>query len=198
MPDLKKAELIEGVVHMSSPVRLEHQGRPHFLIAGWLWNYHLATPGTLGADNATVRLDARNVPQPDAMLFIDPERGGQARIDADDYVANAPELVAEVAASSAAYDLHEKLEVYQRNQVREFIIWRVLDNAIDWFLLRNGVYEPLPPNDNGVLKSDIFPGLWLDARALLTEDFPKFLAVAQQGLASAEHAKFVASLAKVR
>src|SRR5262249_19824990 len=114
MPELKKAELIEGVVYMPSPVRVDRHGSPHANLVGWLVVSGAATPGLKSASAATIRLDEMNEPQPDALLMIEPARGGQARISDDNYVENAPELVAEIAASSASYDLHTKLDVYQR------------------------------------------------------------------------------------
>jgi Uma2 family endonuclease len=194
MPNLKKAELIEGVVYMPSPVRHRRHGRPNLHLAAWVGHYEAATPGVEGADNTTARLDVENEPQPDVLLLIDPARGGQARISADDYVEAAPELVAEVAASSASYDLHTKLDVYRRNGVREYLVWRVLERAVDWFVLRGGRYEPLAPGPDGILRSEVFPGLWLDPAALLGGDLARVLAVVQQGTASAEHAAFVARL----
>jgi Uma2 family endonuclease len=194
MPGLKKAELIEGVVYMPSPVRLLRHGRPRSHLTAWLAHYEAATPGVVEGDNCTTRLDQDNVPQPDALLLIDPARGGQARLSADDYVEDAPELVAEVAASTASYDLHTKLEVYRRNGVREFVVWRVLERQLDWFVLRQGRYEPLPPGPDGLVRSEVFPGLWLDPEALVRADLARVLAVAQQGLASPEHATFVARL----
>src|SRR5438045_1369951 len=86
MPHLKKAELIDGVVHVPSPVRCEDHGEPHLSLVGCLFLYRARTPGVRGADNASVRLDLGNMPQPDAVLFISPDHGGQARIDEDDYV----------------------------------------------------------------------------------------------------------------
>jgi Uma2 family endonuclease len=194
MPHLKKAELIEGVVYMPSPVRVRRHGHPHFRLIAWLGAYEGVTPGVLGADNTTARLDLDNDAQPDVLLLIDPARGGQAQISADDYIESAPELVAEVAASSASYDLHTKLDVYRRNGVREYLVWRVLDDEFDWFVLRNGQFQPLAPDAGGVLRSEVFPGLWLDAAALLRGDMSRVLAVVQQGLASPEHAAFVQRL----
>jgi len=106
MPHLKKAELIDGVVYMGSPVRFERHGKPHSYAIGWLAVYCAATPGVDLGDNATVRLDVDNEPQPDALLRLDPSVGGQSRISDDDYVEGAPELIVEIAASSASYDLH--------------------------------------------------------------------------------------------
>lgn len=194
MPHVNKAELIEGVVYMPSPVRHRRHGRPHIHFDTWLGLYEAATPGVEASNNSTIRLDLGNEPQPDALLLIDPARGGQATISADDYIESAPELVAEIAASSASYDLHSKLESYRRNQAREYVVWRVLDKAIDWFILRGELYEKLAPDADGFLKSSVFPGLWLDAPALIRGELARVLAVVQQGTASPEHAVFVARL----
>ncbi len=194
MPQLKKAELIEGVVYMPSPARFQRHGRPNAHLITWLGLYESATPGVEGGGNSTARLDLDNEPQPDALLLIDPARGGQARISPDDYVEAAPELVGEVAASSASIDLNTKLHVYRRNGVREYIVWRVLDQEVDWFVLRAGQYERLAPDGAGILRSEVFPGLWLDPAALVRRDLARVLAVLQQGLASPEHAAFVARL----
>lgn len=194
IPHLKKAELIEGVVYVPSPLRHRAHSHPHVHLVTWLGQYEASTPGVQAGANGTVRLDLDNEPQPDALLFIDPACGGQARIDADDYIAGAPELVAEVASSSASYDLHVKLRVYRRNGVREYIVWRVLEEEIDWFVLRAGQYERMPLDAAGFYKSAVFPGLWLDPAALLRGDLATVLAVVQRGLASAEHAAFVTRL----
>ena len=194
MPHVKKAELIEGVVHMPSPVSHKRHSRQHVFLVTWLGTYLSATPGSDAGDNGTVRLDWDNEPQPDGILRILPERGGQSQDDEDGYIAGAPELVAEVSASSASYDLHEKLRAYQRNGVLEYLVWRVHDSAIDWFVLRGGGYEPLPLTDSGHYHSEKFPGLWLDPSAMIRGDLAAALAVLQQGLASPEHAAFVARL----
>jgi Uma2 family endonuclease len=194
MPGVKKAELIEGVVYMPAAVRYEGHGRQHALLSWWLATYMARTPGVGLGDNATVRLDWDNVPQPDLLLRLPESLGGQSRVDADGYIEGPPELVAEIVASSAAYDLHQKLSVYRRHGVREYIIWRVLDEAIDWFILREGRFDRLEPDTGGIYKSEAFPGLWLDAAALLRGDQAAVLAVLNEGLASPEHAEFVARL----
>ena len=194
MPYLKKAELIEGVVYVPSPARHRYHGHQHTHLISLLGYYEAHTPGVEASDNVTVRLDLDNEPQPDALLFIDPACDGQARIDADGYIEDAPELVAEVAASSASYDLHAKLRVYRRNGTREYIVWRVLDKEIDWFVLRAGQYERLPLDAEGLYHSEVFLGLWLDPAALLRGDLATVLAVVQRGLASPEHAAFAARL----
>src|SRR5919202_5685904 len=144
MPPNVKAELSEGIVYMPSPVRATNHARPHALIVGWLSAYWFATPGVDLFDNATLRLDLDNEPQPDAALCIDPARGGHARIGADDYLEGAPELVVEVAASSAAYDLGDKLQVYRRNGVVEYIVWTMYERQLHWWRLSDGVYVPMP------------------------------------------------------
>lgn len=198
LPQLKKAELIEGVVHVPSPVRFRRHSGPHADLISWLVYYRAATPGVDAGDNSSVRLDLDNGLQPDAVLIVEPEYGGQAKISADDYLEEAPELVAEVAASSVSIDLGSKLNVYRRNQVQEYLVWRVLNRAFDWFVLREDHYDRLAPDTAGVLKSVIFPGLWLDTAALIRRDIAVVLSVLQQGLASPEHAAFVARLVQAK
>jgi Putative restriction endonuclease len=134
MPEVKKAELIEGVVYMGSPVRADGHGEQHLDLVTLFGVYKIATPGVRAADNATVRLDLDNEPQPDAALYVDPACGGQCRLT-DGYITNGPELVGEIASSSVSIDLGIKFHVYRRNGVREYIVWRVRDRAIDWFIL---------------------------------------------------------------
>jgi Uma2 family endonuclease len=193
MPQLKKAQLIEGVVYMPSPVRQRHHSRPHAMIVTWLGTYCAATSGVELGDNATVRLDLDNEPQPDALLRL--ERGGTSRISEDDYIEGPPELVVEVASSSASVDLHAKKEAYRRNGVQEYLVWRVRDREVSWFALREGRYELLGAGEEGVLRSEVFPGLWLVVEALLAEDLPRLLAGLEPGLASAEHGQFRQRLA---
>lgn len=195
MPDVKKAELIEGIVYMPSPVSATRHGDPHALVVTWLGVYQSETPGVIASDNATCVLDADNTPQPDAHLRIDPDKGGAARLGDHGYLAGPPELAVEIAASSASYDLHGKLNAYRRSGVREYLVWRTLDEAVDWLVLREGRYEPLAPDEAGVLKSEVFPGLRLDPEALLRRDLARVLAVLREGTTSPEHAAFVARLA---
>jgi Uma2 family endonuclease len=192
MPHLKKAELIEGIVYMASPLRFESHAEPHANIIGWLALYKAATPGVRLGDNATVRLDIDNEPQPDALLRI--EKGGQSTISQDDYVEGAPELIVEIAASSASYDVHQKLNVYRRNQVQEYLVWRFYEQEFDWFRLQAGEYIKLEPDSDGIIRSQIFPGLWLDKNALLMGDLGKVLVILQRGLETAEHRDFVNKL----
>ncbi|MFB2833388.1 Uma2 family endonuclease, partial [Floridanema evergladense] len=194
MPDRKKAELIEGVVYMASPLRITNHGNPHARIMTWLGYYWSGTPGIELGDNTTVRLDLDNEPQPDALLRI--EVGGQSTISQDGYVEGAPELIVEIAASTVSIDFNQKLKVYRRNGVQEYLVWRVDDSEFDWFRLNAGEYIKLESDSNGIIYSQVFPGLWLDKAALLVGNLAKVLEVLQQGLASQEHQDFVQQLAK--
>ena len=196
MPHLKKAELIEGVVYVSSPLRFKGHGQPHGDLIIWLGTYKVSTPGVELGDNATVRLDLDNEPQPDVLLLIDEKLGGQAKISEDDYIEGAPELVAEVAASSASNDLYDKKRAYRRNGVKEYIVWQILENKLDWFSLESGEYVILKPDTSGIIKSRIFADLWLAEAALLTGNMNQVLAVLQQGLNSTEHQAFVERLSR--
>lgn len=198
MPHIKKAELIEGVVYMSTAVRFKSHGRPHGWIVGWLTVYSAATLGVSLGDNTSVRLDADNEVQPDALLRLDDALGGRSRISDDDYVEGAPELIVEIAASSASYDLHEKLKVYRRNGVQEYVVWQIYDMRLDWFRLSEGAYVPLQPDADGVIRSQVFPGLHLNGTRLLAGDMGGVLAELQKGLATAEHAAFVEGLRTIR
>ena len=204
MPHLKKAELIEGVVYMPSPVRIDLHGRPHAQIMAWLGAYWIATPGVDLADNSTVYLDSNNEPQPDALLRIEPAQGGRSRIINKGYVEGAPELIVEVApiqsgfkatGTSADYDLQDKLEVYQRCSVQEYIVWQTQEERLDWFQLVNGKYVAFTPNAEGVIESQIFPGLRLAVPALLAGDRVKVSSELQIGLQTTAHAAFVERLA---
>jgi Uma2 family endonuclease len=198
MPDLKKAELIEGEVYMPSPVRYRRHGHPHTRLITWLGAYETNTPGVETAGNGSVRLDLDNELQPDVLLIIRPDHGGQARISEDDYIEGAPELVAEVASSSASYDLGKKLNVYRRCGVLEYVVWRVLDRQVDWFVNRDGRFELLPPSADGIIRSTVFPGLWLDPAALVQGKKKTVQEILEQGFNSPEHAEFVARLERTR
>ncbi len=196
MPRLKKAELIEGIVYVPSPLRFQPHAEPHARAMTWLGVYQANTLGSRLGDNPTVRLDLDNEPQPDAVLLVNPEAGGQSQLGDDGYVEGAPELVAEVAASSAAIDLGDKKRAYRRNEVREYIVWQVFDQKIDWFSWQEGDYTALMPDDQGIIRSREFPGLWLQVSAILAGEMQQVLAVLQQGLSSVEHQAFVDRLAR--
>jgi Uma2 family endonuclease len=196
MPHLKKAELIDGVVYVASPTRWDEHAVPHQALALLLSSYWAYTPGTQGGDSGTVRLDMKNVPQPDLTLIILPSHGGRVRFDEGGYIAGASELVGEISASTASIDLNKKFRLYLRHQVSEYIVWRVYDEEIDWFVRREGRFERLQPDGSGVYRSEAFRGLWLDAQALIKLDLLRALQVLQQGLASPEHEDFVQRLAQ--
>jgi len=191
-PNIKKAELIEGVVYMPSPTRLTQHGQPHSDIVTWLGAYRAATAEVRAANNTTVCLDNENEVQPDALLYR--TRGGRTQVSEDDYLAGPPELIVEIAASSAAYDLHVKRRVYQRVGVQEYLALQVYEQRADWFVLREGVYEALAEDENGVLRSEAFPGLWLSVPAFWAGDLAAMLATLQAGLASPEHTAFVGTM----
>jgi Uma2 family endonuclease len=198
MPDVKKAELVNGVVYMASPVIFNSHAEPHSHIMHWLGSYCMFTPNIRCADNATLILDKQNVPQPDGLLFIEPEHRGRAHVNDDGYLAGSPELVVEVTSSSASIDVGPKLKVYQRKGIREYLIWRVFDEAIDWYSLRGKSYYPLPATSDGILKSKTFPGLWLNVSALLEGDLSAVYEVLQRGVATPAHSAFVKRLASSR
>ncbi|AOY83916.2 MULTISPECIES: Uma2 family endonuclease [Moorena] len=196
MPDTKKAELIEGVVYVASPVRITKHANPHGKIITWLGVYEAATPGVMLGDNPTVRLDFDNEPQPDAILRIDQQKGGQSRITDDDYIEGAPELIVGIAASSASYDLHDKLRAYRRNGVKEYLVWLVQEQQFRWYELDAGEYLQQQPDQLGVLSSNVFPGLQLAVEPLLAGEMQRVLAVLQEGIDSKAHKDFVARLAQ--
>jgi Uma2 family endonuclease len=195
MPSLRKAELIEGMVYMPAALRFKSHGQPHGWIMTWLGNYEAMTSGVAFGVEPTVRLDIDNEPQPDAVLLIMPEVGGQARLSEDDYIEGAPELVVEIAASSVAIDLHAKKQAYRRNGVKEYIVWQVLDQTISWFYLEKGEYLGLSVDTDGIVRSRVFPGLWLAVSELLIGNMQGVLAVLHQGVQSAEHGAFVQKFA---
>ncbi len=194
MRRVNKAELIEGIVYMPSPVRITNHGHPHAVLIGWLTHYLSKTPGLIIGDNSTIRLDEDNAPQPDVMLLIPRTAGGAAKIDDDGCVSGPPELVAEVTASSVSIDLHAKLNAYRRNGVREYLVWRTEETAIDWFILRQGQYVPLAAGTDGLIRSETFPGLWLDPAALLRSDLPRLFEVLEASTRGDDHAAFLRRL----
>jgi Uma2 family endonuclease len=196
MPDLKHAELIDGIVYMSSPLSREH-GVPHFDLAGWLSGYAANTPGCGGDIECTWLMGERDVPQPDLSLWISPQSGGQSRV-AGDYAAGAPELIVEVAAFSRTRDLGVKLRLYQWMGVREYLVAVVTESKFIWHEQTANGFQELSADPDGILRSRYFPGLWLDPAAFWSRDRALVHAVLQQGLATPEHPAFVARLAAHR
>ena len=175
MHDVKKAELIEGIVHMPSPVRAEAHAEPDGLIHIWLGIYAIEHDLKF-FPTATLLLDTENSFQPDSVLCSKPRKGGRVWLNAKGYLCGSPELVVEVAASSASIDLRDKLRVYRRLEVNEYIVWRTQDKALDWFVLDDGEYKKLTTGRDHKLRSQVFQGLVLDVNALLKMDGAKVLA----------------------
>jgi Uma2 family endonuclease len=194
MGDGLRAELIGGVVYIPSPLKPRH-GRMHALVMRWLAEYEEDTPGTEVLDNTTNILGPDSEPQPDGCLLILPEKGGQTRENEDGYLEGAAELMAEIAASTESYDLHSKKTDYEKAGVKEYVVVALRQARVFWFVSRNGRFEELPPGPDGVLRSEVFPGLWLDPNALLRRDRKHLLEVLRQGLATREHTDFVKILA---
>ena len=190
-PEIKKAELIEGVVYVASPVRVRRHGVPHSRIITWLGVYQASTPGINIADNATFRLDLENEPQPDVAVWIEE---GQAAVDADDYLAGAPELLVEVAASSAAIDLNDKLRAYRRNGVQEYLVLLTHEQEVRWVAFREGETYSIEPDAQGVLHSQVLPGLALAPALFWQGNLAGVLEVLQQSMATPLHADFVKRL----
>jgi len=193
MPDVK-AELINGVVCiMASPVSTDHSDS-HVDLAGFVAYYRAFTPGVGANDNATTRLKPGNIPQPDVLLRVLDSHGGKTTIGADRYLHGAPELIGEVAWSSLDYDRDTKRPLYQKAGVREFILWNVEEQLIEWSILRGKEFEFLMPDSDGIIRSEAFPGLWLDVEAMVRRDTGSVFRILQQGIASPEHARFVEKL----
>ena len=195
MPPSFKAELIDGIVYlMSPPLSAEHHGEPDSLLQTWLGTYAVETPGVKSATNSTTRLGGDDVPQPDASLRILHSHGGRARIGGNGYLEGPPELVVEIAASSASIDVRSKLSSYRRAGVQEYLVWRTEDGAIDWWQLEEDEYRPIPAQADGTVRSRVFPGLWLDVPAALADNGAKILVTLRRGLRGAKHTAFVAEL----
>jgi len=187
MTQVKKAELIEGTVFMPLPVRAQKHAQPHSHLSGWLVLYASETPNVGSFDNPSLRLDLDNEPQPDLVLIKRATSGGRVKISADDYIEGPPELVVEIVASSRAYDLHQKKAVYRRNGVQEYLAWITGEPRVVWWQLAEGEYKEITPGGNGLIKSRVFPGLWLDSKALLRGDLRGVLDTLRRGLDSPEH-----------
>ena len=194
-PNLKKAELIEGIVYMPSPVNAAYHGNPHFDLIAWLGIYRASVPGLFGSDNATLRLDNINEPQPDALLYLDAVRGGRARLDGEGYLEGPVELVVEVAASTASYDMNQKKATYARHSILEYLVVLTHERRVVWFVLRDGGYAELAADAAGIIRSEVFPGLWLNVAAFWNRDLAALLATVQEGIATPEHRAYIRSLA---
>jgi Uma2 family endonuclease len=197
MPPNTKAELVGGMVYMPSPLSDDH-GEQDNDVSGWLFLYKVATPGLRSPNNATVKLDDLGEPQPDCQLRIPAELGGQTHLDEKRYITGAPELVVEIARSSRSFDLKQKKADYEKAGVLEYLVVELEPNRVHWFMRCGNRFENLLPGPDGIYRSNVFPGLWLDGDALFAEDRRRLIEVLNQGLATAEHAAFVARLANAR
>lgn len=195
MPRDFRAELVGGVVYVASPLKRRH-GTNHLPLGMVLFAYEHRTPGTESGDNATLLLGDDAEPQPDLYLRILPEYGGQSSTTKDDYVKGPPELVAEIAHSSRALDLHAKRHDYARYGVREYLVFSLRDNQLLWFDLQED--RELPADADGVIRIRTFPGLWINMAALIARDFGNLIATLEQGLETPEHAAFMERLGKER
>jgi Uma2 family endonuclease len=193
MPSDFRAELIGGMVIVPSPLSSEH-AQYHALMMGWLTNYWGATPGVRAQDNATIILGDTSEPQPDGALVIDWEYGGQTALSDHGYTVGPPELIVEVASSSESIDLNAKRHGYEHAGVLEYVVLVIRQQVVRWFVLRQGVYQEVQADTDGIFKSTVFPGLWLHEDALCQLDVPRVMATLYQGLASPEHAAFVQQL----
>jgi Uma2 family endonuclease len=192
MPDATWAELVGGRVYMPSPVRNDHS-EPDDDISYWYGHYKRATKGLRSGKNATVILGPFGETQPDGHLRIPQALGGQTRIERG-YIVGAPELVVEIARTSRSYDLNEKKTEYAQAGVREYVVIELDPDRVHWFILRNGQFEELPVEADGIYRSEVFPGLWLDADALFAEGLDRVTEVLEQGLRTPAHAAFAAQL----
>jgi Uma2 family endonuclease len=197
MPPSTRAELVGGVVYMPSPMQQDHCDESR-IVAGWLDSYQRLTPGVEGGDGGTIKLDPRGEPQPDHHLRIPTTHGGRCGVDAKGYLTGAPELIVEIARSSGHYDLGKKKADYQRTGADEYLVVELDPHRIHWFVRRGGRFEELPPGPDGLYRSEVFPGLWLDPDALFNRDRERLYRVLRRGARSPEHAAFAARLAPQR
>jgi hypothetical protein len=195
MPPDTRAELVGGIVYMPSPLSDDH-GEEHFNGTGWLFHYKRFTPGLRGGNDTTAKLGPESEPQPDCQLRIPGELGGRTYIDEGGYITGAPELIVEISRSSREFDLNEKKSEYERAGVREYVVVEVAPNRVHWFVLRGSRFVQMRPGVDGIFRSKVFPGLWLEPSALYARDLDRLIEVLEQGLATPEHAAFVAKLAK--
>ena len=192
MPEKTKAELINGIVYLNRLAGDCRSGQLRSMLGGWLFIYTTRTPGVGSLNHPHVWLVGDHVLQPASVLMI--HEVGDAKFASPEGVPGVPELAAEFALGSDSKELHEKLRIYEQFGVGEYIVWRVYDAAIDWFVLEAGRYRKLAVDAEGVYRSFQFPGLWLDAAGALRDDRAAVVAGLMRGTASPEHADFVAKL----
>ncbi|MBM3738395.1 MAG: Uma2 family endonuclease [Acidobacteria bacterium] len=186
LPDLKNAELIDGVVYVASPVGPSH-GTPDIILHTWMCTYSLKTPGVEAVCNTSCEVSG-SMPQPDSALRILPEYGGRTRTGRS-WIDGPPDLIVEVSDSSVRKDLGPKRALYERSRVSEYITYEVATGRLTWrWLGPGGIYRVLKPEPDGSIRSRIFPGLWLDPKAIATNQSP--LPMLAKGMRSPEYREF--------
>jgi Uma2 family endonuclease len=193
MPDLTRAELIDGVVHLPSPLTTVH-GLFHFRVSAWLGFYVAATPGCTAGIAETWLMESKSAPQPDLALRIDPKLGGQSSLEGE-YAAGSPELIVEISHTTRPRDVGPKLRLYERSGVQEYLTVVPRRKELIWRQLFDGKYRNIAPDEEGVLQSRVFPGLWLNPAALWEDDLPGISATVQRGVSTSSHQEFVRRLA---
>jgi hypothetical protein len=191
MPEGIRAELIGGIVYMSAAVRVAQHGRPYIWLSNIVSTYAMAT-GLDCAGDSTIQLDQENAPQPDLLMYLPQALGSRAKLTDKGYLEGPPDFIAEVSASTVSIDLHDKLRAYEASGVREYVVWRVRDAAVDWFVLQEGKFLPLAADESGIYRSRTFPGLWLNVSSLLAREAQALWATLDAGMATAEYASFAA------
>ena len=193
-PEDFRAELIGGTVYLPGRVHVGH-GERTALIGALLCMYQGSTTGVTATSRITVLLGEDSEPEPDLTLCIDPECGGQTYLE-DGYLAGPPELIVEVAFNRYAIDFHGKREDYSRHGVKEYLI--ICVEPLEMTLLDLKYGKETHPDSDGICRLRTFPGLWFDAQAIFADAIPKMFETLQRGLATSEHAEFVARLAQAK
>lgn len=194
MPDLKRAELLDGVVHMPSPVSHLHNAI-HPLLSAWLVEYMKVTPGCQAGIDGTWLMSPTTIPQPDLTLRLLPECGGQSSV-VNEYLAGSPELAIEISHSTSARDLGPKGQLYLAHGVPEYLVVLTKKPDVIWREVAGGRYRRIPAGTDGIFRSRIFPGLWLDPKALWNLDPVSLSAALSRGIAAPEHAAFLKHLSR--
>jgi len=184
-------ELLGGIVYMASPTCLQH-GCYQAELSALFVLYKAGTPGVEATGDATVILNEANETQPDVLLRVLPEYGGRSHTTEQDFVEGSPELIAEIAYSRVAIDLHVKVNQYQQAGVLEYIVVSLEEAELRWFDLQANAI--INPTGDGILRSHAFPGLWLDPGALIDRNTSRSVKVLGHALKSEEHAEFVRRL----
>jgi hypothetical protein len=192
MPPGTRAELVGGIVYMPSPLGYDH-GIFDGHASDWLGHYKRFTPGLQRALNATTQFDDYGEPQPDLQLRIPEELGGLSRIE-NGYLVGPPELIVEISRTTRKYDLGPKKADYERAGVLEYLFIGLDPQEIRWFAREGARLVEVAAGEDGIYRSQVFPGLWLDPHAYFAEDIETLFTTLDQGLATPAHAEFVVRL----